>query len=39
MASMPDALDLDLAKKLYDCMQGVVDREIEMRHKVHNKVL
>ena len=38
MASMPDALDLDLAKKLYDCMRGVVNDEISKREKVHEMV-
>lgn len=38
MASIPDLLELDLAKKLYDCMQGVVSREIETRRNMNTMV-
>ena len=38
MASIPDALELDLAKKLYDCMRDVVDQEIDARHRLSRLV-
>lgn len=38
MASIPDLLELDLAKKLYDCLRGVVNREIETRHNMNTMV-
>ena len=38
MASLPDALDLDLAKKLYENMKGLVDSEVSNRKSLNEKV-
>lgn len=38
MASIPDLLELDLAKKLYDCLKNVVGQEIENRQDI-NKIV
>ena len=38
MASLPDTLDLDLAKKLYENMKGLVDNEVSNRKSLNEKV-
>ena len=38
MASIPDLLELDLAKKLFDCLRGVVNKEIETRQHMNKMV-
>ena len=38
MASVPEALDLDIAKKLYDNMKLLVDIELSERAALHEKV-
>ena len=38
MASLPDTLDLDLAKKLYENMKGLVDNEVTNRKSLNEKV-
>lgn len=39
MASMPENIDLDLAKKLYDNMKDLVENEICLRRSLHEKVI